>query len=76
MPPIPPAVVEFAEQNGYKDISLNKFWQANTPYNTFKGCKVYDVNDKDVYFRFILVNDKDIRMATDEEIKDITDIFL
>ncbi len=75
LPPVPPAVIKFAEQKGYKRIEVNKFWDASTPQTQYNGFKVFNVVDNDVYFRFILVNNKEIRMATDKESIEIADIY-
>lgn len=71
----PPAVIEFAEKSGYKDVTPNAFWVGTTPGNNFKDYKVFDVNDKDVYFCFILVKKDEIRYATEEEAKQLSDVF-
>lgn len=71
MPPIPPAVVEFAEKNGFEDIAVNKSW--NPPIRTYKGYKVYSVKKigTDDYYDFILYNDKETRLPSVEEGKEI-----
>jgi hypothetical protein len=75
LPPVPPAVMEFAEQHGYKIVKPNSFWKGTTPYNNYKGYTVYDIKDENVYFCFILFKDQQARMATDDEINEITDIY-
>lgn len=77
LPPVPPAVVEFAQQNGCVTPVLNYTWQE--PYRTFKDFKVYNTKKQDdtinTYYIFILVNGDNIRFATEEEEKELRKII-
>lgn len=76
-PQIPPAVIEFAEQNNCVTPVYNYTWQE--PYRTFKNYKVYNTKKKDdsikTYYLYILVNEKEIRFANEEEYKELQQII-
>lgn len=74
VPPIPPAVIEFAEKRDIVNIQPNLFWNKSYPY---KGYCVYEghaKNNKDNHY-LILVNDKEIRLPVGEEIYEITQVY-
>lgn len=70
MPPVPPAVIEFAEKNNIVDVKPHLYWDESEPY---KGYRVYYGHAKDDKENgaFILVNDKEIREPSHEEIEEI-----
>lgn len=67
LPPIPPAVVEFAQKNNCKVLKQNVFWTKIKQYENYE--QVYSARDNNVphMFRYILVNPKEMRLTTDEE---------
>lgn len=74
-PQVPSTVVQFAEEQGYKTVEPNKFWVATTKSNAYKGYRVYDIKDDGIFFRFILVKGNDIKMATEDESIEISNVY-
>lgn len=78
-PQIPPAVVQFAEDNGYRVIEQNEFWTKKYPYKGYKY--VYNVEpinkiDDDIPCSdIILMKGKKIRFATFEEALEIVQVY-
>lgn len=76
LPPIPPAVVEFAQKNDCENAMYHKVWNPN--FLKFKDFDfVYQVQEKGKpeNIGFILVKGKEIRFATEEEMKEIIRVY-
>lgn len=78
LPPIPPAVSELAQKNNCENIKKNNFWNGKCgKLDTFKDSEVYDVTIKNSpIFHYILFKDGQARFATQEEIQELSDVFM
>lgn len=75
LPPIPPAVVEFAQKNHIVNVQRNIFWTDKNPYNGYTVFNATAENNEEDYY-FILLKDKNIRFSTEEEANEICDVYL
>lgn len=65
-PQIPPAVIQFAEENNYDHVVKNIWWSDIQHYKHYKT--VYCAyNDKNDNLTFILINDNEMRFSNSDE---------
>lgn len=76
-PQIPPAVIQFAEENNCVEPIYNETWAK--PIRTFKDYTVYNTKKKEdnipYYYLYILVNKNEIRFAEPNEIEILNTII-
>ena len=74
---VPEKVLNFARKNGLKNIRPHEFWNNPSNKNNYNSYKVYfaDYIDDKLGENFILINDKEIRFATEKEYMDIMQVY-
>lgn len=70
MPPVPPAVVEFAEKHNITNVKEDLYWDSKEPYN---GYTVFNgiAKDNREMFYIILYKEGEVRKPTPQEIEEI-----
>ncbi len=77
MKDIPKKVLDFAKKNGLENIRPHSFWNSPITRNNYNSYKVYfaDYINTEKGEDFILSNNNEIRLATENEFTDILHVY-
>lgn len=70
MPPVPPAVVEFAEEHNITNVKPNLYWNENEPYNGYIIYNGIDRDNKEMFY-IILYKPGEVRYPNHKETEEI-----